>query len=252
LSPDDSLMLERYALATLFFASTNLELWEESSSVPTSHWKTQTNWMTSKGFCSWHGVVCVDGVSDGNAKIVALQLPSNDLSGHLAPELRFLSNLDSLDLSNNKIAAHIPTEVATILNLKSLVLNNNQFNGRIPSELGALTLLQTLNLGGNDLTGSLPAAVAGSSMTSLKTLVLDDNRSLNGELPTDMSGWKKQLEVLRLERCSLSGTIPTSFYELTSLIDVRLRSNQFQGSIASSLSSLSNLRESTFERHSMS
>lgn len=242
LSPDDSFMLERYALAALFFSFTGLELWEDSRDVPTAHWTSQANWMTKEGYCSWYGVACRDAVREGNAKIMSINLASNGLSGHLAPELRFLSDLEILDVSDNRIGSHIPTDLATMSNLQSVVLNNNELNGSIPPGLASLIRLLSLNLGGNDLSGTLPATLAGS-MTSLKTLILDDNRNLRGPLPADMSGWRGQLEVLRLERCNLSGIIPASFYELTSLMDVRLRSNQFQGSIASSLSNLTNIRK---------
>jgi Leucine rich repeat len=244
LSASDSFMLERYALATLFFATAGVDGWEVEGSVPKAWWKDQTNWMSSSGYCSWYGVICVkssDDEDNENSNVLAMNLTSNGLSGHLPIEIRWLSHLDSLDLSDNQIAAHLPSELGAMASLRTLVLRNNEIAGSLPKEIGAMAKLQNLDLSYNDLVGPLPAELRGCS--SLRVLILEYNHQLHGDLAS-LDGLTN-LEILRLEKCKLEGSLSRSFYELVSLQEVRLLGNALSGPISPELSSLTSLSKLT-------
>ncbi|KAL3920800.1 MAG: hypothetical protein SGILL_003075 [Bacillariaceae sp.] len=90
-----SFMPQRYALATLFFSTASAKGFQAGDAVPESLWNDQTNWMTGRGYCWWYGVECIAGKNvDTNSQVIALNLTSNGLRGHLVPEIQLLSHLD--------------------------------------------------------------------------------------------------------------------------------------------------------------
>ena len=66
-------------------------------------WKRSDNWLSDAPLGEWEGVVTND---DG--RITELQLPTNDLSGEIPPELGNLSNLTGLWLSGNELSGCVP------------------------------------------------------------------------------------------------------------------------------------------------
>ncbi|MEY4936407.1 MAG: hypothetical protein RIS64_2766 [Bacteroidota bacterium] len=73
------------------------------------------------------------------------------------------------------------------------------------------------------------------------TLLLDNNR-LSGTLPTSM-GNMTSLKVIFLPNNQLTGAIPTQFGNLTALVMLYLHKNQLTGSLPTELGNLTNLRE---------
>ncbi|KAL3919540.1 MAG: hypothetical protein SGILL_003703 [Bacillariaceae sp.] len=233
-------MLQRYALATLFFSTSKSSELQSGESVPDSTWNDQTNWMTGSGYCSWHGVACITGENaDDNNQVVSLNLTSNGLSGVLPPEISLLSHLDHLDFSQNKLTDRIPTEIGTMANLRTLLLHQNSLFDSIPTEVGMMEKLRNLDLSENDLRGIVPSEIG--RLSTLRGLVLDKNSYLGGNLPPLNS--LSNLETLSVEQCRLQGTLPPALYLMTSLKRLRLQKNQFSGKLFPDLSRLSNLRK---------
>ena len=89
-----------------------------------------------------------------------LQSTSNIVIGDYYLELwgnyYSILNTDSLDLPYNDLTGSIPPEIGNLTNLYSLYLNNNQLTGEIPSEIGNLTNLNYLYLSHNKMTGEIP------------------------------------------------------------------------------------------------
>ncbi|KAB2084263.1 hypothetical protein ES319_A05G323300v1 [Gossypium barbadense] len=125
--------------------------------------------------CIWNMITCS---SDG--LVTALEAPSQNLSGNLAPTIGNLTNLQLVNLQNNNISGNIPSELGKLSKLKTLDLSNNRFNGQIPGTLSHLKSLQYLRLNNNSLSGAIPSPLA--NMTQLTFLDLSFN-NLNGPVP---------------------------------------------------------------------
>lgn len=82
---DDITILERYALATIFFATDGIR------------WLSVTDFMLELSYCSWQGVGC------SNEAISSLSLPSENLAGTLPREIGLLTSLTSIDISGNPL-----------------------------------------------------------------------------------------------------------------------------------------------------
>ncbi|PKI62515.1 hypothetical protein CRG98_017139, partial [Punica granatum] len=125
--------------------------------------------------CVWTMVSCSD---DGF--VVALRIPSQNLSGQLSPSISNLTNLEKVFLQNNSISGPIPAELGRLSKLQQLDLSQNSFTGRIPSELSHLRSLQILRLNNNNLTDPIPPSFA--DMTQLTFMDLSYN-NLSPPLP---------------------------------------------------------------------
>ena len=107
------------------------------------------------------------------AGVIQLNLPSNQLSGQIPPQLGSPTNLQRLFLGNtavvvdgdgprpaaefdNTLSGEIPAELGNLSNLQQLGLSGNQLSGEIPDELGSLSNLWVLHLSNNPLSGCIP------------------------------------------------------------------------------------------------
>ena len=63
------------------------------------NWATNTNWLSDRPLGEWHGVT-----TDANGRVVKLELPENEMSGQIPPELGNLTNLTYIDLINNQLS----------------------------------------------------------------------------------------------------------------------------------------------------
>lgn len=199
----DSTLIQRYALATLYYA-TGGEQWTDS-----------TSWLTDVPECAWYTSSEMGSICDLEENLLELNLRGNSLTGSLPPELNLLSNtLTTLHLGDNKIGGQLPSELSSLENLETLQLSQNQFRGTIPTWIGAMPRLKTLFLFQNSLRSSIPTQLG--QLTILKELDLGANR--------------------------LTGAIPTQFGELKDLISLSLYGNDLTGSIPSQMARLINLR----------
>jgi hypothetical protein len=114
--------------------------------------------------------------------------------------------------------------------------------GNLTSGLGLLTALTSLDLGMNGFEGEIPIAL--KNLAALEHLVLDRN-CLSGSIPAWL-GNLVRLETVVLTNSDsgtgLSGTIPSSLYQLTSLTELKLGSNHFTGTIPAMLGDMTHLK----------
>mmetsp|Transcript_22704 Transcript_22704/g.49202 ORF Transcript_22704/g.49202 Transcript_22704/m.49202 type:complete len:856 (-) Transcript_22704:106-2673(-) len=275
--PDDPHMAERYTLAVFYFmaADSNLApddsgdgerrrrlqdggneadvvLHDSDSVQELTGWRQVSNWMSEKGHCSWHGVEChINGAFAthyGTNGITVLNMTNNRIEGMLPKEFGALKDLRVLDLSQNKLKGSIPSALGKAMELVALHLGGNVFTGTIPSEIGQLSKCTHLYLDENELEGSIPSEV--TTLSNMQMIGLHVN-ALTGEIP-DFSAMQ-ELRALYVDSNHLSSTIPSTLGALgSSLLDLRLGSNDITGSLPSELGNLSSLRSLHVEENDLS
>jgi len=171
-------------------------------------------------------------------KLRSLWLYNNQLTGIIPPELGGLPEMRRLRLETNNLSGHIPEELANLSELEWLNLFDNQLTGPIPPLLGNLENLVKLQLHNNQLSGNIPITF-DDTMSSLQWLFLNNNR-LRGPIPPCLAPClpMPSLRKLRLSENQLSGSIPSSLGDLSTLNELDLHNNQLSGEIPWQLGNL--------------
>ncbi|KAH6762585.1 Leucine-rich receptor-like protein kinase family protein [Perilla frutescens var. hirtella] len=165
-----------------------------------------------------------------NQRLQILDLSSNKLTGTVPDNLCASTQLRILILQKNFLFGSIPQDLGTCLSLVRVRLGENYFNGSIPSNLIYLPQLNFLELHNNMLSGSLSENIDSSSnQTKLGQMNLSNNK-LSGPLPFSLSNFSS-LQILLLSSNNFSGTIPPSIGELHQAVKVDLSSNSLTGEI---------------------
>lgn len=248
--------LQRFALISLYFSIKN--------NVP-SHEDLKSKAGVDE--CSWYDSTCVDNV------YTELSLKSFDtLRGTIIPELALLSSLERLRIDQNALVGVIPTEIGQITTLKEISISGNLFRGTIPTEFGKLSKLeeidlcdnllsgsipteigswnkvQTLMLGNNNLSGTIPSEIG--QMSNLVSISASSNK-LEGQLPSEV-GRLKRIKRFNVEKNYLDGEFVSKFENLgKTLENLQLRSNEFSGTLSSTISLLTNLVEFDISRNGL-
>uniref|UniRef100_A0A0D9XRH5 Receptor kinase-like protein Xa21 n=1 Tax=Leersia perrieri TaxID=77586 RepID=A0A0D9XRH5_9ORYZ len=173
------------------------------------------------------------------SRLSLIHFSSNKLQGSIPPELGELPALQQLILSGNKLVGGIPATLGSIPNssLTYVNLGLNYLTGGIPTSLAASPNLQSLELPFNSLSGEIPASLFNSS--SLVVIDLGRN-NFTGSIPhvDVVGGSSRPLQLLTLSENSLSGSIPASLGNFSSLYGIYLNQNNLVGSIPDSLGML--------------
>ncbi|XP_048538054.1 probable LRR receptor-like serine/threonine-protein kinase At3g47570 isoform X2 [Triticum urartu] len=167
------------------------------------------SWNNSIHFCNWEGVLC--RVKTLPHRVSSLNLTSRGLVGQISPSLGNLSFLHSLALVENTLTGEIPPSLGHLRCLQTLRLRNNMLQGRIPS-FANCSKLRVLDVSHNHLVGQFPT-----------------------ELPP-------VLQVLRVGTNNLTGTIPASVVNITTLTTISCLNNQIKGNIPSEFADLPSLQ----------
>jgi Leucine-rich repeat (LRR) protein len=187
------------------------------------------------------------------------------LQGTIPTQLGLLSSLEGLWWRNTEVAGKIPSELGELFNLQVLELSGNALTGTIPMELvsyqeqtqstarttttqpfnhtvdTAEIGLKDLRLGRNRLTGTIPA-VMGPAQSSLRTLVLSENRFEAMALPTHLASLVK-LTSLQVGSNQWTGLIPSELGLLSAHLEsLGLDKNLFSGTVPAELLELSQLQ----------
>lgn len=250
---DEDSMRVRYALATFFFSTTEMEDMDvNSDTLDASPWKMDDNWMSPHSVCVWYGVDCFDGHpvahQVNNVPIVqSLNLTGNQLQGTIPPELVLLAedgDWKTFDVSGNSIrslnwAASLAERLTP--NMKHFYLSNNPLQSTIPEVLYEITSLSQVHLDRCQLTGSIDAAGLSKWKSSLQGLAMYDNQ-LTGSIPDTLVALT-QLRVLYLDHNELTGSIPSTIGNtMTRLVDIRIGSSKLSGSLPTSMALMKNLQ----------
>ncbi|XP_024531007.1 receptor-like protein 4 [Selaginella moellendorffii] len=112
----------------------------------------------------WNGINCGFHFDKGGWFIDGLDLDNQGLKGHIAKDISYLTNLQSINISGNSLYGQIPPEFGNLTNLVVLDLAYNALNGSIPETFGNLPRLKKLYLNGNRLSGAVPGILLAGPM----------------------------------------------------------------------------------------
>ncbi|KAL7252550.1 hypothetical protein ACSBR1_007168 [Camellia fascicularis] len=157
----------------------------------------------------------------------SLVLPNNIFTGKIPSELGNLPRFEFLWLDNNSISGEIPVNISSCFKLYFLSLTNNSLVGKIPEELGLLSELEQIFVDKNNLRGDVPSSLGNLSI--LHSFVAAEN-SISGSIP-DSLGRLTNLKNLALGVNRLFGTLPSSIFNISSIIQFDLADNHIQGSL---------------------
>ncbi|KAM1101456.1 hypothetical protein ACFX2B_007739 [Malus domestica] len=163
---------------------------------------------------------------DGFTMLTELVLEDNQFEGHLPQNIGKLTNLKRLLLSANNFTGTIPESYGNLKNLTDFRIDGSRLSGKIPNFIGNWTKLERLDMQGTSLEGPIPSII--SSLKNLTELRISD---LNGSSPFPNLEDMKDIELVTLRNCSISGIIPNYFGELRKLKTLDLSFNNLTGEI---------------------
>ncbi|KAH0679199.1 hypothetical protein KY284_020284 [Solanum tuberosum] len=181
-------------------------------------------------------------------RVQVISLAFNKLHGEMWKGPWYVPELRVLDLTNNSLTGVIPPSVGNATNMINFSLFGNRVNGNIPKEIGNLSQLADLSLSDNQLTGSIPAILF--NISSLLAIHLRNN-SLSSPLLLDEGNIvsNREPEVLYIGRNAISGTIPASLGNISTLQNLDCSHSRIVGQVPQELGKLSNLRLLNFEHN---
>ncbi|KAM3288693.1 hypothetical protein P3S67_022123 [Capsicum chacoense] len=172
--------------------------------------------------------------------LINLLLRNNYFSGQFED---FKSNsLLFIDLSYNQLLGHLPKSVQNLVNLYHLDLSSNDFSGHVDvSFFRDLKHLEILSLSYNRISLT-------NEYKHLEELDIPNNK-IQGGIPnwyarrySAMFGDITALEVLDMRHNNLSGNLPTTFSNGSSLRSLNLQDNKLEGKIPRSLTNCKELQ----------
>ncbi|KAM3686280.1 hypothetical protein ACJW31_11G186500 [Castanea mollissima] len=176
---------------------------------------------------------------ENNTRLEAFIVNSNSFTGPFMVPYEIRPNMLTLDISDNYIHGPIPTNLGLIFpNLESLTMSRNEFEGNIPSSFRNLVFLRGLDLSENHFLGTIPMHFI-MGCHNLEYLILSNNR-FSGQIFPTHSSWT-ELKTLHLDNNQFSSTLPTWIGNVTSLVDIVMAKNHFEGPIPIELCKLVDL-----------
>ncbi|KAF8079542.1 hypothetical protein N665_1020s0009 [Sinapis alba] len=194
-----------------------------------------SSWNSSFPLCSWKGVTC--GLK--HKRVTRLDLAGLQLGGVIPPSIGNLSFLISLDLFNNSFGGTIPNEVGNLFRLHYLDMSLNDLGGMIPVGIFNCTRLLGLFLNSNHLRGGVHSEL-GWSLKKLVMLNLGEN-NLTGKLPASL-GNLTSLKEVTFDLNSLEGEIPGDIARLNQMFYLSLSENNFSGGFPQAMYNFSSLK----------
>ncbi|HEX6051447.1 MAG TPA: hypothetical protein VFZ21_19345 [Gemmatimonadaceae bacterium] len=197
-------------------------------------WTDAEGWGTTNP-CRWQGVQCTE---DDHGFVSDLDLQGKGLSGPLPPELGNLDHVGRIILHGNPLTGAIPPELGGLASVRAIRLSFSQLTAPLPVELTNIPTLEILEIWGGTYEGTIPSEFG--NFPALRWLTLE--LGLTGTIPATL-GNISTLTNLVLQNNDLTGPIPASFGNLSNLIELRLGSNALTGSIPAELGNLTKLEE---------
>ncbi|XP_058076454.1 receptor-like protein EIX1 [Magnolia sinica] len=189
--------------------------------------------------------------------LLVLDLSFNNFKSTIPNWIANISSLEILNLARSQLNGNIPAALGGLSSLQELSLRRNQLNGTIPTTLGQLSNLYWLDLSNNSLTGKVSESVF-ENLKKLSYLYLSSNSLVfdphsdwappfqlsyldlgSCHLGPRFPPWlrtQKYVGLLDLSNTTISGIIPTWFWDLTpQLFWLKLSNNQIFGQLPNPL-----------------
>lgn len=110
------------------------------------NWDVSDNWLQAgQRLENWSGIV----ISSSSGRVSQINLPDNNLTGELTPQIRLLDELTRLDLSGNNLTGAIPGQLNALTGINFVDLSDNLITS-LP-DLSALVALTNFDVSGNQL-----------------------------------------------------------------------------------------------------
>lgn len=193
-----------------------------SGPIPLLHPNTKIFQLSQNMFSGSISSVCT---TTSNTQL--LDLSDNQLSGEIPNCWENMTSLAMLNLANNNFSGEIPHSFGSLSKLRVLHLRNNSLSGELPSTLKNCRSLVLVDIGRNEFRGSVPSWIGASYYTSMKHLILKDNR-FYGTIPPEICSLT-HIQVLDLSENSLSGHIPQCFDNFTMLLQKNTANRSISG-----------------------
>ncbi|KAL2967308.1 hypothetical protein AAZX31_16G168100 [Glycine max] len=180
-----------------------------------------------------------------SANVEVLNVANNSISGTISPFLcgkpNATNKLSVLDFSNNVLSDDLGHCWVHWQALVHVNLGSNNLSGEIPNSMGYLSQLESLLLDDNRFSGYIPSTLQNCS--TMKFIDMGNNQ-LSDTIPDWM--WEMQydrnvinpsqyLMVLRLRSNNFNGSITQNMCQLSSLIVLDLGNKSLSGSIPNCL-----------------
>ncbi|PRP89561.1 putative leucine-rich repeat receptor-like protein kinase [Planoprotostelium fungivorum] len=137
-----------------------------------------------------------------------------------------LTSLQYMNLEMNVIKSQFPPDLSSCQKLATVQVQSNRFFGEIPQNLSTIKTLTVFSLLANDLHGDIPSDLGLLPLTYLN---LGDNL-LTGNIPDSFNNLTS-VQTLILSDNSLAGQIPSWLLELPALTTLDLSFNNFSGGL---------------------
>ncbi|XP_058221396.1 probable LRR receptor-like serine/threonine-protein kinase At1g53430 isoform X2 [Rhododendron vialii] len=190
--------------------------------------------------------------------LTTLSLLGNRINGSIPKEIGDIATLEHLVLEDNQLEGPLHQNLGNLSRLLRLLLSGNNFTGTIPDSFGNLKNLTDFRIDGSTLSGNTPALIG--NWTKIDRLDMQGT-SMDGPIPSTISQLKnitelrisdlngtsmtfpdlqemKQLEILILRNCLITGSIPDYIGEFTALKTLDLSFNMLTGQIPATFRSL--------------
>ncbi len=163
--------------------------------------------------CSWYGVACNE-----DNRVIKLNLPNNNLTGHIPEDIQFLNELDVLNLAHNDISGALPAELFKLQSDIKINLQHNSLDSIISPSKPIYLSIKELRLNDNQLKGSFPSEVVAKEVLTLQ------NNMLSDESPVFLAP-----RVFNISNNLFSGTIDFLKINTATIDTFNISSNQFVG-----------------------
>lgn len=160
----------------------------------------------------------------------SINLRNNNLGGELSKvNFSTLQNLESLDVAMNNFNGTVPESIYSCTKMTALRVSENSFHGELSPKIGNLKSLTFLSLFRNSFTNITNSLQILKNSKNLRILFLGKN-FMREAMPQDSSidGFDN-LQILGINRCSLTGKLPIWLSKLRSLEVLLLNNNRLDG-----------------------
>ncbi|KAL5987572.1 hypothetical protein ACLOJK_035321 [Asimina triloba] len=153
-----------------------------------------------------------------------------------AAPISHLYNLRQLHLSDCGISGPIPVKhFVNLTHLSSLYMGFNFLSSPVPTQLANISSLSSLDFRSSYVEGPI------QNFEQIQELYIDHNPCLSVDLTSFFSVPRPNLQTLSIRYNNVTGSIPPSISNASSLVYLTISSTSIEGPIPSSITSLSNL-----------